>query len=491
MSSAENHTTDELVDITQLLRDCASQCLSYSHPFTPIQEDSVTRTSSEGGGDMIHDLDGLLKITSLGDGESEASTNGQHNSFGTDSCTNNNSIAPLNLREAMSALELGDKRMDCCEIPFQPQQTLNDKNKAKCDEDYTKLYEDLITHPPRIAPKNLSDGTCIEMISGSTRTDDNSVPFSPCPSLLPYWESLSLSPDAPTYLLTLLLLQFTALEAYVGINSGGSNAAETLFCCLWCHEGVLKDMAKRLDIWTNLEACGEVELSKEENEVKVAQWALFASTLGAVRIAELIKSIIHDADIYEEEDFSVDWEWGEMNLSRTSGEKMDHSTPNIIDPTKVDFGFNQESILVNKAWDAAITKLELHSTNSDDVNVTSAIKDMVLLLRSQQRFYTAIQFLYNLNERNVVTSTEFASNLSRESLGLFNMLKNSFSFVRRYASHDLIGLDGQLCDISWLSSTEKNKECEMFLRASFDPFVVSPIVQCHVREFFFVTLEHT
>ena len=481
MPAANTNTKDELVDITQLLRDCASQCLSYSHPFIPIQDDAVTQTSSESVGDITDGLDGLLKITSLEDGGSKASTNGKHKPPGTEACTIDTPIVPLNLREAMSALELGDKRMDCCEIPFRRGQTLTDANKSNGGEDYTKLYDDLITYPPRIAPKNLSDGTPIESnksTDGSMSKTENTIPYSPCPSLLPYWNTLSLSPDASTSLLTLLLLQFTALEAYVGTNSGGSNAAETLFCCLWCHEGVLKDMADRLDIWTFLEVCNEDELVGDD-EATVAQWTLFASTLGAVRIAEAVKSIIHDADIYEEEDFSVEWDWGEMKLSRAIEEKTDQSNPNIIDTSKTDFGFNQESRLVNKAWDVALAKLELYMNTLDDMSVSSAIKDMILLLQCQQKFYIAIQFLYNLNEQNVVASTEFASNVSRECVRLFNVLRSSASIVERYACRDLIGLDGRLCDISWLSSSEKNRGCKMFLRASFDPFVVSPSAQCH------------
>ena len=40
----------------------------------------------------------------------------------------------------------------------------------------------------------------------------------------------------------------TALEAYVGTEGGGSNATETLYCVTWFHDGVLSDIALRLDV---------------------------------------------------------------------------------------------------------------------------------------------------------------------------------------------------------------------------------------------------
>ena len=40
----------------------------------------------------------------------------------------------------------------------------------------------------------------------------------------------------------------TALEAYVGTEGGGSNAADTLYYITWFHNGVLSDIASRLDV---------------------------------------------------------------------------------------------------------------------------------------------------------------------------------------------------------------------------------------------------
>ena len=463
-------TEDDLIDITDLLRNCASQCLSYSHPFTPTNEDADADADAiqpSQNQDVTDGLGGLLKVTSLkANGDTKELQTENANKLSTTVTSSGDRMSPVNLRDAMSALELGDKRMDCCEIPLQPM------NHGDDSKDYSAMY-DLITHPPRIAPKNLSDGTPIE--EHHLRQHAN-LQSSPCPSLLPYWTSLSLSPDSPTCLLPLMLLQFTSLEAYIGTNSGGSNAAETLFCCLWCHAGVIMDMAQRLDVWSEL-GNNPSDVAEEEKggELTVAQWVLFASSLGAFRIAAGVRSIVQDADIYEEEDFGVEWNWEMVQLSRKENRgEIDMSTLNVSDPTKVDFGFNEEDRLMNLVWGVAISKLEQYRKPSiGDHNVTSAVEAMILLLKAQKSFYMAIQILYNLNESNVVNFTKIAAKLSVKTVDQLKMLQSSTAIVQKCADHGLLSADGRLYDISWLSSKQKNQECKMFLSASFDPFVVS------------------
>lgn len=447
MSSSD----EDRIDITNLLRTCASQCLSYSHPFTPNHDDEPLPSPDV---EDVSQLGGLLQVTSLenkckGDNPTQAA-----------SSTGGN---PVNLRDAMSALELGDKRMDCCEIPIQPCMS---PGIDETPSDYSSMY-DRITYPPRIAPKNISDGTPLEAprTSNSTTHSKNSVPKSPCPSLLPYWNTLSLSPDSSTSLLPLMLLQFTSLEAYIGTNSGGSNAAETLFCMMWHHEGILRDMAERLDAISEVE--GE---TGETEEVKVAQWALFAGSLGTVRIAEMVRSIVRDADIYEEEDFGVEWEWGSFKLSNKEGGEIDQSNLNRTDPTKSTFGFSEEGRLVNEVWSVAISKLERYKSALADTDMASTIQAVILLLQAQQSFYVTIQILYNLNDQNVVNFTELATEFSRKTVRLLKQFQGCTS-IERYVNHALIGSDGRLCEVSWLSSPDKNHECTMFLGASFDPYV--------------------
>jgi hypothetical protein len=472
MSAPSNK--DNLIDITDLIRSCASQCLSHSHPFTPSHDDLDVARSSDSVDELTQDLDGLLTVTSLkSTGEDAASNNDTSAQERRGSAV----IIPVNLRDAMSALELGDRRMDCCEIPVMPPPPLNAVDvKLSAKDNYTKMYDDVITVPPRIAPKNLSDGT-----PPASSLVGHNPSSSPCPSLLPYWNNLVLSSiDSPTCLLPLMLLQYTALEAYIGINSGGSSASETLFCMLWCHEGVLMDMASRLDVLSTAvvdhqEATTGDNNSLQEEELTVAQWALFASSLGIVRIAQTVRCIVHDADIYEEEDFGIDWDdWGEMKLCHQRDDDIEvdeeeetNDNLNTVDPMQSDFGFTQEGRLINRVWSIAISKLERFNDNQKN----ETIEAIVLLLKSQRSFYIAIQLLYNVKESNVGTFTELAAKFSRETVDLFHSLRGCLAVGEIFTKHDLLASDGRLCNIGWLSSPQKNEECSLFLGASFDPFV--------------------
>jgi hypothetical protein len=456
MSTNQTPQEEDWIDITNLVRDCASQCLTYSHPFTPSHEDS----SPLDGGATV---DGFLQTLSLMDTPHPTPNDGtSHHPI--------QHIPPIHLRDAMSALELGDKRMDCCEIPLYTKET--DSNEF----DSTKLSHETVTHPPRIAPKDVCDGT--------TPMECTNNHLSPCPSLLPYWNTLSLSADSPTAILPLVLLQYTALEAYTGVHSGGSNAAETLFCCMWCQFGVLRDMADRL--------LGPFDRNEvPTDELDVAQWVLLASSMGVVRIAEVVRSIVIDADIYEEEDFGVEWEWGELKLCHRT--KEDGSTFTVMDDsTKSRFGLDPEGggRLVNRVWERAIFKLETYKESVSDPSKTDPIQAMILLLRAQQSFYTSIQLLYNLNDHNVVDFTKAATKRSKETVELLELLQCSPS-LERFANNRLITTDGRVCDVSWMSSSKTNDECYLFLVASFDPFVVSVVFSAHDARFFqFVILKN-
>ena len=305
----------EYLDITDLVRHVASECLSLSHPFTPAVKqllpsvDRVVFHEDDPGANNdccgCDDDDAVIDGTLLGglhvqgkapidtDTASSAheTTNNNANGYASAIDHNNNAqhirqqIVPtttqqqqlpqLNLLDAMSALELGDKRMDCCEIPFgsttTPAHAESHTNTTTTDTPTQIIAptfdsSSLTTFPPRIAPTSLSDGVSILCALLSENNDDDKstcpdasgttsslsakkntllMPTPPCLSLLPHWDNLRLS---STSLLPLLLLQLTALEAYIGTNNGGSTAAETLYCMLWFHDGVLYDMAERLGV---------------------------------------------------------------------------------------------------------------------------------------------------------------------------------------------------------------------------------------------------
>jgi len=123
MASNTPDSKDGYVDITNLIQRCVTESLSYSHPFTPLvppcslpmsagSGKSAAAEGGSGGGDAGLMIQGSsLPITSADDHADNLGPNvkGDQNSL---------SLTPIDMREAMTALELGDERMDCCEIPI-------------------------------------------------------------------------------------------------------------------------------------------------------------------------------------------------------------------------------------------------------------------------------------------------------------------------------------------------------------------------------------
>jgi Mak10 subunit, NatC N(alpha)-terminal acetyltransferase len=171
-------------------------------------------------------------------------------------------VASFNLHDSMAALELMDRKMDCCEIPA---------NLVGPGSPETML-------PPRPMPSGLGD-----LISD-----------------LP-WENVTLRQTA-----VIALESLTRLEALLS----GASMPESTYTSMYAHNAVLSDMRKRLDTTSSItEQLGQLmkpsEKKKERNEPTTSQLALYATTLAMVEISDVVRSIVLHADIYEEEDFSV------------------------------------------------------------------------------------------------------------------------------------------------------------------------------------------
>jgi hypothetical protein len=155
----------------------------------------------------------------------------------------------FNLLDSMAALELIDRKMDCCEVP------------ASLVAPYGKTASEEKMVFPRPAPTGLND--VVE----------------PLP-----WDDLTMEEAA-----------FISLEALIRLESllDGSSVVESTFTCLYAHQPVLADMKARLQ-----------PDSKEKNGT-TAQRVVYAATLMLLELTDVLRSIILNADIYEEEDFSV------------------------------------------------------------------------------------------------------------------------------------------------------------------------------------------
>mmetsp|Transcript_6235 Transcript_6235/g.9720 ORF Transcript_6235/g.9720 Transcript_6235/m.9720 type:complete len:986 (-) Transcript_6235:45-3002(-) len=477
---ASKASEDGHVDITHLIQRCVTESLSYSHPFTPLVPPCslpIADGSSSGKRVEVENSSGDTALMIQGSSSLPITSADDH----ADNVKNLPLLTQIDMREAMTALELGDERMDCCEISIITDEKLSSSPSQS-------------TIPPRIAPLHLGDGTRSSFQSPPSATPDliiptqpitkddsassTSVPLklqaSPCPSLLPYWDTLSIT-SSSHQILPLLLLQLTSLEAFIGTNNGGSNAAETLYCMLWCHDGVLVDMRDKLSINNTQESTLD--------EATVAQWVLFASSVGVVRIAEAVRWAVVNADIYEEEDFGVAMHGVDDTGSVNGGDNEEQSPSQLpsSSPSTMRFcpSLKQEKAedaammssiptyhadeYIDDVWNTALKHLREYASSREDTdgNMHDEIHALEIILRLQQSFYRSICRLSELNDQNVTDFTQQAKNRSRETVKLLKKLSTCKSVT---SSARLVETDGRLRSV-------EDERLDSFLHASFDPFV--------------------
>eukprot|EP00566_Odontella_aurita_P008196 CAMPEP_0113592378 /NCGR_PEP_ID=MMETSP0015_2-20120614/37801_1 /TAXON_ID=2838 /ORGANISM="Odontella" /LENGTH=666 /DNA_ID=CAMNT_0000498883 /DNA_START=46 /DNA_END=2043 /DNA_ORIENTATION=+ /assembly_acc=CAM_ASM_000160 len=166
----------------------------------------------------------------------------------------------FSLQDSMAALELMDPKMDCCEIP-------TSKTEEGIGPKQGEGIEVLGPFPTTVPPRNLPRGLYDELLT------------------LP-WDDL-----------TLRQARIICLEAATRLESmlSGSSVAESTYTCLYAHDCVLKDMSERL-------AAPSSDIAQA---TKSAQKSVYSSTLLLVKLSESVRTVVQHADIYEEEDFTV------------------------------------------------------------------------------------------------------------------------------------------------------------------------------------------
>jgi Mak10 subunit, NatC N(alpha)-terminal acetyltransferase len=162
----------------------------------------------------------------------------------------------FSLHDSMAALELMDSKMDCCELSAALVHPNNDPD---------------IIIPPRSLPTSLDDKI----------------------SQLP-WNDLTIEDAA-----------VIALESLSRLESlfRGASIAESTYTCLYAHSKVMSDMKERL--WTEQFDSIQISFDKSPDESRAAQFVVYACTLAMLEIGDVVRGIVVNADIYEEEDFSV------------------------------------------------------------------------------------------------------------------------------------------------------------------------------------------
>lgn len=177
----------------------------------------------------------------------------------------------FSLQDSMAALEIMDPKMDCCEIPASYVAPFG-RRQATIEEgqEERKVF-------PRPSPIGLDDV------------------IDPLP-----WDDLTLQDAA-----------YIALECLVRLESllGGASVVESTFTCLYAHEPVVADMKARLVV--PADASMEAESSSPSTTARgtisgtTAQRVVYSSILLLLELTDVIRGIILNADIYEEEDFTV------------------------------------------------------------------------------------------------------------------------------------------------------------------------------------------
>ena len=174
----------------------------------------------------------------------------------------------FSLQDSMAALEVMDRKMDCCEIPAS---IVAPFGRPITDEDKDRMVF------PRPLPTGLED------------------PIEPLP-----WNELTMEDVAHISLECL-----SRLESLLS----GASVVESTYTCLYAHKSVVTDMTAKLNQSSSDTLLDQMQRMLvghgDASPGSLPQHVLYASILLLLDLTDLIRNIILSADIFEEEDFTV------------------------------------------------------------------------------------------------------------------------------------------------------------------------------------------
>jgi Mak10 subunit, NatC N(alpha)-terminal acetyltransferase len=456
MSIATFHdfiVNDDMVDITTIIVDCATNDLNEQEPFLCNSNYNDDQRKHQ-----------------------QASSTSTVDTIPVDHAHSSN-MDEFNLQDAMAATQLMDPKMDCCEIPVSviaPWLVLKEEKQQEPEGDNKKKNNAERMIPPRPIPTGLND------------------PMASLP-----WDELTIV-DASVICIE-LLIRFQALLS-------GSSVGESIFTCLYAHCNVLAEMHSRLchncgtttgtptttaattnsssalqesiqQLTLNDSDTSPTTTSSSSSEHIVAQWSIFACTYAMVDLTETIREIVFNADIYEEEDFAINThnlqfypssihtkvfkksqQQGNISLGNTSNNDANNSSNETID-------------------------------GEDDNDDNGKLMDSLNILE------TAKQFLHQLSSSTQYKNNEPYITIIDNIIGYeFNLLQ-LFPIIARLCSgpelhatiHTLRSVIGesmeQLSDIQTIVTAKVTKDdiyniptVKTILRRSFDSFIIRPLV---------------
>jgi hypothetical protein len=281
------------------------------------------------------------------------------------------STSDFDLYESMSALDIMDPKMDGCEVPLSyyiPSLCTIMNQEKDTEEGCHSKTVTVPFVPPRPLPKSLHDDT------------------SPL-----IWDDLNLSSTK-----LILMGMLSRLESFLQ----GNSVAETIYTCLYVHEDILQDMFHQLE---------DEERSFSNNEITMtntAQQCVFFASFLLIQLTDDIIQIVQKADIYEEEDFTMNryqFRFASDVISLNDDENDDGPMTSMEQ--------------LKRWYHTCFQSLHLYES---DIHV----KDIEHILQYLFQFYMACKDLSTLNKDNVATvSKEWYHSITTSSC-LQNILQN-------------------------------------------------------------------
>ena len=302
----------------------------------------------------------------------------------------------FSLYDSMSALDLMEPRMDGCEVDisyYQNRQAITQSRKNNqfmyTEQDKIKEMSDsqlklnLQTVPPRPMPRHIAE---------------SSLPWDPND------ENNSLNIKTVN---VILLEMLVCLDGYLA----GDSLAETIYTCIYTHESILQEMAHVYD----------------QEKCTTLQKVLFVSTLLLLKLSHMIRTIVQRADIYEEEDFTLN--------------SYNFPFAKCLDSKYADATFGDLSNMVNQI---------LHELKQD------SIQDGDIVCGS-------LMFFLNLLEACVVLTSRTKDNVVEQTIALQDTIRTNAVAMN------------QLVDKITSMSSEKGilytADDEKILFSAFDPYI--------------------
>lgn len=176
------------------------------------------------------------------------------------------------LEDSMAALEIMDLKMDCCEVACRKEAQKLDSIEEGTDTGDSDDNQNKKMVFPRPAPTGLDDEV------------------DPLP-----WDELTME-DA----VFIISENLVRLESFL---TDGSSIVESTFTSLYAHKTVMENMKKMLEPSSLTEQMQAIMTTTRKGTLP--QNIVYSSTLMLIQLTELLREVILNADIYEEEDFTV------------------------------------------------------------------------------------------------------------------------------------------------------------------------------------------